>query len=254
MGVKRACELLTFSPFVPNIQGTIQGKRVEKPAWQGAVAYTPPADKLGKSMQSNTNRNTDLSPGPAVPEQALERWYAIRVRSKFELVSSASLSNKGYDTYLPLYTAKRHSARGVRISRLPLFPGYVFCRMDATRRLPVLMTPGVVSIVSMGAVPAPIDDRELEAVRTILHSGLEAGPFPFLSIGQSVLVVKGPLAGLQGLVVRFGRQQRLVVSVTLLQRSIAVEVDRDSIEALPMRLGPKTAVASQSCSILSGAA
>jgi transcription antitermination factor NusG len=207
-------------------------------------------------MPCNTIGNTcgfSVCPRPE-QEQNQERWFAVRVRSRFEVVSSTSLISKGYEVYLPLYAVKHHYPHGVKTTRLPLFPGYVFCRMDAMRRLPILTTPGVVAIVSMGAIPAPIDDDELEAVKTILRSGLQTGPWPFLASGQRVHIVQGPLSGVQGFVAGLGRKQRLVVSVMLLQRSLAVEVDRDWVQPIPMKLGPKSASVSNQFSILTGAA
>ncbi len=192
-------------------------------------------------MPCNSIRNTCCISTSSYPEQEQKRWFAVRVRSRFEVVSSSSLESKGYEVFLPLYAVEHHYPHGVKKVRLPLFPGYVFCRMDATHRLPVLTTPGVVSIVSMGAVPAPVADDELEAVKTILHSGLPSGPWPFLTSGQVVQIVRGPLSGVQGFVVGEGRKRRLVVSVTLLQRSLALEVDRDWVQPDRVRMAPKSA-------------
>jgi transcription antitermination factor NusG len=112
---------------------------------------------------------------------------------------------------------------------LPLFPGYVFCRFNPADRLPILTAPGVVQIVGVGKVPAPVDDNELAAVRRILDSRLLAEPWPFLNVGERVLVAHGSLNGLEGIIVALKKNCRLVVSVTLLNRSVAVEIDRSWI-------------------------
>jgi len=111
----------------------------------------------------------------------------------------------------------------------PLFPGYVFCCFDVTKRLPVLMAPGVVHIVSCGRIPQPVDEREMSAVLSIVQSGLTVKPHRFPLIGQSVELDRGPLAGAQGVILSYLGEEEFVVSVSLLQRSIAVNVDRSWI-------------------------
>ena len=156
-------------------------------------------------------------------------WYAVRTRSNHERTSANMLACQGYQQYLPCYKVRRRwSDRTVETS-LPLFSGYVFCRFDAKRRTPVLSTPGVVSIVSFGGEPTAIDHAEIEAIRVVLHSGLAAEPCPFLQQGQSVRIKSGVMKGIEGILLRKKADWRLVVSVTLLQRSISVEVDHDSI-------------------------
>lgn len=106
----------------------------------------------------------------------------------------------------------------------------MFCRFDPLDRLPILSTPGVVSIVGIGKFPRPVEDHEIEQVQAILASGVSAQPWPFLAIGQRVRISGGSLTGLEGFLVNFKNSYRLVVSVTLLQRSVAVEIDRDCIQ------------------------
>ena len=155
-------------------------------------------------------------------------WYAIRVRSRFERVAAAALAGKGYEEFLPLRRSSRHWSDRSKELDLPLFPGYVFCRFDATGRLlPILTTPGVISIVGAGKTPAPIDDAEIAAIRTILGSGLAPEPWPFLDVGSRVSIVGGPLAGVEGIIVNTEKVYRLIVSVSLLQRAVAVEIDRN---------------------------
>jgi transcription antitermination factor NusG len=164
----------------------------------------------------------------ASPKATQHAWYAIRTKSKCETAIAASLDYKGYDHFLPLYAASRRWSDRTVQTKLPLFPGYVFCRMDTKQRVPVLSIPGVVSIVGFGNTPAPIPDSEIDAVQSVLESGLVAEPYPFIE-GQRVRMSKGLLTGLQGVVVKQKSAWRLVVSLTMLQRSVAVEIDRDWI-------------------------
>jgi transcription antitermination factor NusG len=153
-------------------------------------------------------------------------WYAIRVRSNFELMAAAGLRGKGYEPFVPMYRARRRWSDRVKHVELPLFPGYVFCRFDVTQRLPILTAPGVVAIVSIGRDPVSLDESEIAAIHTVIASGLPAVPWPYLAIGNRVLIEDGPLEGVEGVVTTIKKQQRLLVSVTMLQRSVAVEVDR----------------------------
>lgn len=157
-------------------------------------------------------------------------WYALRVRSNFERKTSTWLENKGYEQFTPLYRSRRQWSDRMKSVELPLFPGYVFCRFDAQRRLPVLATPGVVTVVSFGREPTEVDEREIEAVRVLVGSGHEPEPWPYLEVGRKIRLLGGSLHGLEGLLIQVKNKTRLVVSVTLLQRSVAVEIDRESIE------------------------
>jgi transcription antitermination factor NusG len=156
-------------------------------------------------------------------------WYGIRTKSNHERVAAVVLQNKGYEQYLPVYRRwRRWSDRVVETDR-PLFPGYVFCRFDARKRLPIVSTPGVVSVVGFGNEPAPISDSEIETVRAVLRSGLAAEPCPFLRDGQRIRVRRGSLEGLEGILLKKKSDWRIVVSVAMLQRSVAVEIDREWI-------------------------
>ena len=154
-------------------------------------------------------------------------WFALRTRSNFENVAALSLQNRGLKPYLPAYRNRRRWSDRIVVSDTPLFRGYVFCRFNPTDRLSVLTARGVVSIVSHGTEPAPVDEREIEAVQTILCSGLATEPCPFLRLGQTVRVVRGALTGVEGVLVRKKSDFRLVISVTMLQRSVSVEIERE---------------------------
>jgi transcription antitermination factor NusG len=121
-------------------------------------------------------------------------WYAIHVQSKFEQLAATTLRGKGYQEFLPLYRARRRWSDRVKQLDLPLFPGYFFCRFDVCRRLPILTTPGVVSIVGAGKTPVPVPDDEIAAVQAVVRSGLAALPWPYLTVGSRVWIERGPLA------------------------------------------------------------
>ena len=153
-------------------------------------------------------------------------WFAVRVRSNCERTVLGALASKGHETFLPTYRSRRRWSDRYKEIDAPLFPGYTFCRFDPARRLPVLTTPGVVSIVGTSAGPVAIDEREIDSVRAMVSSGLIVGPWPFLREGEFVAVESGPLQGVEGVITSVKDQYRLVVSISLLQRSIAVEIDR----------------------------
>jgi transcription antitermination factor NusG len=160
-------------------------------------------------------------------------WYVIRLRSNFEKGATAYLKEKGYSAFLPSYRALRKWSDRVKEVEVPLFPGYTFCRFDPHYKLPILMCPGVISILESADGPIPVPEKEIAAVKAMLESGIRFGACPFLQQGQPVIVERGPLKGTEGVVVRTKGAYRLVVSVFLLQRSISAEIDRDSVRALP---------------------
>ena len=127
---------------------------------------------------------------------------------------------------------------------LPLFPGYLFSRFDARVRLPVLKSPGVIAIVGLGKMPVPISEKEIEAIRAVVRSGLPAEPWPQLTVGAKVFIDAGPLAGLEGLVVNVDKKFRLVLSVPLLQRSVGVEIERTWVRPVCERSFAKSGSAS----------
>lgn len=162
-------------------------------------------------------------------------WYAIRVKANREWVTATSLHNKGLEVCLPVFKKEKIRARGPRIVETPLFPGYVFSRFDIRNKLPVLTTPGVVDVVGFGKRACPVDPREMEAVRVYDRSNLQIEPHSYLPSGRRVRVQAGPLRGIDGIVVEHKGASRLVVSVTLLQRSIAAEVESEWLLPLETR-------------------
>ena len=162
----------------------------------------------------------------------LNRWFALRVKPRAEKCVAAIARNKGFDEFLPLYRCRRRWSDRIKVVEVPLFPGYVFCRLNAQHRLPLLTIPGALHFVGLGRIPVPIDDVEIQAIQTLVHSGVQARPWPFLDAGQRVRLEYGPLAGLEGLFVEIRKQQRIIVSVSLLRRSVAVEIDQEWVTPL----------------------
>lgn len=152
-------------------------------------------------------------------------WFALRVRSRAEKTVSVTLQGRGFETLCPTFLDRRRYSDRFKTIDSALFPGYLFCRLDPNDRLPVLSSPGVESIVGFGSQPHPVDLHEIEALSAVIRSGVLARPYPFLKVGQRVRVESGPLSQLEGILVATKSEYRLVLSVTLLQRSIIAELD-----------------------------
>ncbi len=166
-------------------------------------------------------------------------WFALYVRVRHERKVEMQLTNKGFETFLPSYISRRKWSDRFKDVDLPLFPGYVFCRMAMRDRAAVLSAHGVVRIVGFGAQYIPVDDSEILALRTAIAAGLPCEPVPYVSVGERVRIVAGPLAGVEGIMLEFRNRHRLVLSITLLQRSVSVEVDRSQLECLSASAGRK---------------
>ena len=183
-------------------------------------------------------------------------WFALMVRSNREKTASLLLENVGYECFLPTSKYTRRWSDRMKEVEVPLFPGYLFCRMNPHDRLPVLMTPGVIQIVGVGTTPIPVEEEEIAAIQRVGKSGLSTMPWPYLEVGEAVRIEDGPLRGMNGIIVKIKSGLKLVLSVSLLQRSVAVEVDRSwvssvhparpvTIEARPERSTPTPALANR---------
>jgi transcription antitermination factor NusG len=170
-----------------------------------------------------------------------QKWYALQVRPRFEKIVAVHLNHKGYEDYLPLYRSRRRWSDRIKEVDLPLFPGYIFCKFDVSHRLPILLIPGVMSVVGLGRNPLSVSEDEIVAVQNVVKSGLTYQPSGFISTGQLARVERGPLRGLVGIVVETKKNCRLIVSVNLLQRSVAVELDSDSV--MPVAIAGRAAIA-----------
>jgi transcription antitermination factor NusG len=166
------------------------------------------------------------------PESELGKWYALQVRTRWESSTSILLSGKGYATLLPTYKIRRTWSGRQKEVDVPLFPGYVFCRFHAQNRLPILVTPGVISVVGRGKIPVAVDESEITAIETVVSSGFRAEPWPYLELGQRVRIERDALQGLEGILIHIKGNHRIVLSVTLLRRSVALEIDRSCVRPL----------------------
>jgi len=159
-------------------------------------------------------------------------WYALYTKHQHEKTVARILALKGFETLLPLYqTAHRWKDRTKALS-LPLFPCYVFLKGGLERRLDVMTTPGIFALVSNGGEPAAIATAEIDAIRRAIESGASIEPHPFLKCGEPVRVKCGPLAGIQGILVRKKSLYRLVLSVEMLGKAAAIEIDSFLVERL----------------------
>lgn len=171
-----------------------------------------------------------------MPENAMiddkSKWYAIRVRSRCEKLAAAGLAARNLEVLSAVTPQRRVWVDRVRTVELPLFPGYIFARFLASRRMEVERTAGIASVVRFSDQCCAVDDDEINAIRVVLNSGLEVRRAPFLRVGKHVAVKHGPLAGARGIVAEIKNRYRLVVSVSLLQRSVGVEIDEAMVEPL----------------------
>jgi len=165
-----------------------------------------------------------------VSEMGLPQWFALAVKPRFDKVVARTLDAKGFETFLPLYKKRHNYGTRSKECELPLFPGYVFCRFNALTRLPIVTTPGVTHILGAGNRPIPLSETEIASLQIAIKTQLPLQPFPFLQVGQRVRIEEGVLAGVVGIVVSVKRSVNLVLSVTLLQRSVLLEINRDQVD------------------------
>ena len=163
-------------------------------------------------------------PLPGLGENGHE-WFAAHVWSGREHLCAQHLQMRGYTVFLPCYSEHRRWSDRVKKIYKPLFAGYVFCLIDGDVVGKLVTTPGVIRIVSDGRRPVPVPRDEIDAIRRVVEAGLGAEPLEFLQAGERVRVGIGPLQGTEGIVLRMNNRHRLVISVSILQRSVAVEID-----------------------------
>jgi transcription antitermination factor NusG len=159
-------------------------------------------------------------------------WCAVQVAPRHEMKVSRILASKGYEEFTPTYRARRKWSDRYKILELPLFPGYVFCRIQKETARVVFKTVGVVRIVSFGGEICPIDDHEIEALQRVASSGRDVSPSSYLKTGQRMQILSGPLAGITGILRMIRNSRELVISVDMLMRSVSVSIDAS--EATPV--------------------
>ncbi len=172
-----------------------------------------------------------------------QKWFALRVKPRLEHKVSELLKAKCNQHFLPVRQELRCWSDRIKRFEIPIFPGYVFSRFDYECRTEILNTPGVQQIVSFGDKPAFIPDEQINSVRLLIDQGGNVKPCDYLSVGQKVRVIRGPLIGAEGLLTRVKTDWRVVVSIDLLHRSVSVDVDRDSVicinPAVPSQRPPR---------------
>jgi transcription antitermination factor NusG len=176
--------------------------------------------------------NTDAVP-PA--QSGLGDWYAAYTKHQHEKRVADSFTNKGFEVFCPVYSAAHHWKDRTQTVTLPLFPCYVFLRTDLERKLEILRTPGVFGLVGNAGRATSIPDCDLEMVRKVTTDRSRIAPHPYLKCGDRVRVRVGPLEGAEGILVKVKNRYRVVVSVELLQKAVAVEVDFSVLERLGVR-------------------
>jgi transcription antitermination factor NusG len=175
-----------------------------------------------------TTMNLGLETEPKAFEEPAARplpWFALQVRTQHERGVAEFLRGGGFNWFLPLYKCRKRWSDRVKEVEVPLFPGYLFCRFNPQDRLPILKTPGVIQIVGYNRQPVEIDEAEIGAIQTLVQSGMSSQPWPYLFVGDKVQIESGPLRGMSGILTNFKGKHRLIVSVSLLQRAVAVEID-----------------------------
>jgi transcription antitermination factor NusG len=164
-------------------------------------------------------------------------WFALQTKPRNERKVARLLAHKGYECFLPTYRQRRRWSDRIVEIELPLFPMYVFCRFNSSALGKAISTPGVSRIIGFGGHPAEVEEEEIKALQLVAQSSLLREPWAYIPDGTLVHVETGPLAGAEGIICCSEEKQRLVISVTLLQRSVAIQLDENTI--LTVIEGPK---------------
>jgi transcription antitermination factor NusG len=178
----------------------------------------------------SSSLKTQAAFAPQLQLLAKPAWYAAYTHSRHEKKVAQQLEERGIENFLPVYRSVRTWKDRRKELELVLFPGYIFARIDAGERLRVLQLPGVVRFVSFNGQPAPLLSDDIYALRNALQHGLAAEHHPYLTEGRRVRVIRGPLAGARGILVRLKTNCRIVISIDAIMRSISVEVDESDVE------------------------
>lgn len=207
---------------------------VPQPFFGAPMNGTQRAVAWGDSNLLRANQSLERCLQGNMETQNVKRsWYALRVKSRHENTVAAHLQARGFSSFLPFYKCRRRWSDRFKEIELPLFPGYVFCQFNALNRMPILSVPGTVHVVGAGKTPVPVEPAEIAAIQAAVKSGLPSQPCPFLRIGQKVRIEDGPLCGVEGILTDFKGHQRLVLSISLLRRSVAVQVNEACVRPLP---------------------
>jgi transcription antitermination factor NusG len=178
----------------------------------------------------NFNATSSLRSSALAPSYFELFWYAAYTRANHEKHVAEQFSRRSVEHFLPLYqTVRRWKDRRKKL-QLALFPSYVFVRLSLHDRLQVLQVPGVAKLVGFNGTPTALPHEEIESLRASLEGGVRAEPHPFMTSGRRVRVKYGPLAGMTGILVKKKNKTRFVVSVELIQRAMAIEIEETDLE------------------------
>jgi transcription antitermination factor NusG len=191
------------------------------PLMEFSVINPDIVNRMNSSAECNSYAN---------PATECRPWFAIQVRSMQERLVNSHLNQRGYVTFVPFRTKCKQWSDRSKKQQVALFPGYLFCKLDPANRLPVLMAPGVIQIVGNGKVPVAVAPEEIRAIQTIIESNVEVERWPYIEVGEWVRVAEGPFEGFEGSVVQVRNRYHLVISVAVLQQSIAIVIDRSDVE------------------------
>ena len=162
-----------------------------------------------------------------------ELWFALQVIPRHEQTVDTMLAWKGHGHLLPTCRIRRKWSDRIKVIEQPLFPGYVFCRSQRSLLMALIRnTPGIIRVVSFGGKPHPVSNEEIDALQRVVQAGRDVCSFPYLSAGQEVQIIAGPLSGITGIVTEFRKRHRLVISVNIIMQSVAVEIDQSEAVAI----------------------
>jgi len=187
-----------------------------------------PGEMSTRAASATNSFVDDLTAAPTT--QA--RWYAVYTCANHEKRAADQLASRSVEHFLPQFESVRRWKDRKVLLQMPLFPGYLFVHMASQERFRVLQVPGVVRLVGFNGSPTPMPEQELLRIREFLGQGWRAEPHPYLQAGRRARVVRGPLAGLEGIVLRRKNRNRLVLSFDLIQRSMAIEIDEADLAAI----------------------
>ena len=235
--LSRKCQDVSkYAMVLPNV---LQRKLCLIAVRRVVVAKTGEACSLCESrtygaivMKLSSYRSNDVRLEPEECSTTVQQpWYALKVRTRSEHIASTALQNRGYEPFLPSYKETKRFCDRTKTLERPAFPGYMFCRFGASSRAQILSSPAILYIVSFAGQPAIVPAETIEAVRRAVAAGGQ--PSKYMPAGLQVRITSGPLAGLEGVLLRTGKHNRIVVSVHLLQRSVAINVSRDCLHEVP---------------------
>ena len=169
------------------------------------------------------------SPGELLQESE-SHWYAVYTNARHEKHVAKQLEGRHISNFLPLYHSIRRWKDRRKEIALPLFPSYVFVQVADHQRLQVLQIPGVARFIGFNGRPTRLDNDEIESLKNAIAGGVHAEPHPYLKIGRRIRIKRGPLAGMEGILVRKKDKFRVVISLDLIMRSVATEVEASDVE------------------------